>query len=59
MKKYPNVFKQVIRRPSRVYEIHWEHLPSEILTPLDEIKPLWDPRKDLAEEEKELSKIIK
>ncbi|MEX2381530.1 MAG: hypothetical protein WD490_04035 [Opitutales bacterium] len=54
IRKHPDAFECVIHKPIEVYRIHYDHLPDDFLTPLRDIKPMWDAREDLREQETKL-----
>lgn len=58
LRRHRNAFELVIERPVRVYQIHWDRLPENFLTPLEDIRPLWDARIHLRELEEALQQEL-
>jgi hypothetical protein len=56
IKSNPGAFRQVISKPYPVYAIDYSALPEGTLVPLGDIKPFWDPRTGLKEDEELLRK---
>lgn len=44
---HPDAFELVVSRPFPVYRIHWDRVPEGLVTPLDKLKPCWNPAMDM------------
>lgn len=58
IKHHPEAFILVTNNPMGIYEIHWDRLDPDLLTPLPDLKPMWDPRKEMVGREKRLQAVV-
>ncbi|MDF3129319.1 hypothetical protein P0Y35_08940 [Kiritimatiellaeota bacterium B1221] len=59
IQNHASAFSEVFQKPYRCYEIHWQEWDTEWISPLQDLKPLWDPRKGFEHREKQLQKRLK
>jgi hypothetical protein len=54
LRRNPRAFEPVVRHPFPTYRIHWDRVPEDWITPLERLKPYWNPATDMRDAEARL-----
>ncbi len=57
--RHREAFTEVFRKPHWAFEIHWDKIDPSLLTPLSELKPMWDPREGFKSREEHIQNKLK